>query len=87
MEYYEAVACPSPKHARPGQTVELGTCIGFAQEPGMRSGRLVGIVRDPAREMFRYIIRKFKEGDVAFPTGDYITMSKPFLIPHYNEGR
>lgn len=84
MEYYE---CPSPKHSQPGQHIELGTCIGFAIEPSMRSGRLVGIVHNPKQEMFRYIIRKFKEGDVAFPTGDYITMSKPFLIPHYNEGR
>ena len=87
MKYYEEVACPSPKHARPGQSVELGTCIGFAVDPGVRSGRLVGIVRDPEREMYRYVIRKFKEGDVAFPTGDYITTSISLLIPHHNEGR
>ena len=39
------------KHARVGDLIELGTCIGNGMEPGYREGRLVGIVHRPEREI------------------------------------
>lgn len=41
------------KHAKVGDLIELGTCIGNGMEPGYREGRLVGIVHRPEREIER----------------------------------
>lgn len=68
-------------HAKVGDEVRLGTCIGKGQEPGERWGRLVGIRKGDVREMSRYIIREYEPGDGAFPTGGYRTTW--LLVPHY----
>lgn len=58
-----------------GGHIELGDTLGYVQEPCDRWGRLVGIRRNPDREIERYIVREFTDGDGRFPTGDYATTS------------
>lgn len=73
---------PNAIHAKAGDPVRLGTCIGFGMEPGYRMGRLVGIVHNPQREIERYVMREFAPGDGWYPTGGYRTTALPFLTPH-----
>jgi hypothetical protein len=68
-------------HSRPGDPVQLGTCIGFGQEPTSRWGRLVGIIHQE-EGIQKYVVRMFRKGDKDFPTGAYRTTSIMFLVPH-----
>lgn len=68
-------------HAKVGDEVRLGTCIGNGQEPGERWGRLVGIFKDGRPPIQRYVVREYEPGDGAFPTGGYRTTW--LLVPHY----
>lgn len=70
------------KHPKVGDPIELGICLGNAMEPGHRTGRLVGIVHNPEREIERYVLRCYASGDGEYPTGDYRTTSGVFLVPH-----
>lgn len=71
--------CPAPKHAHPGQPVELGVCIGHGMEPGDRWGRLVAI-RWQETGKAKFVLRLYQPGDGAFPTGKYVTTW--LLVPH-----
>ena len=59
--------CLAPKHARPGDRVELGTCIGYAMEPGDRKGRLVAILH--SLDQKRFVVRCYAPGDGASALG------------------
>lgn len=73
--------CPTPEHdhAVPGDRVRLGTCIGHALEPGERWGRLVAI-RHHEEGMQRYILREYRDGDGAWPTGKHFCTW--LIVPH-----
>lgn len=79
--------CPSPKHSNFDDPVEIGTCLANPMEVYERNCRLVGIVHNPDREIHRYVLRQFKDGDGAFPTGKYFTTSIIGLAPHLLEER
>lgn len=75
--------CNANKHVHVGDEIELGQCIGYTNEPGVRWGRLVGIRKSgTCREIERFIIREYQEGDDAWPTGEYRTTSIIALQPH-----
>lgn len=79
--------CPSPQHSQIGDEVEIGTCMANPMEPMDRNSRLVGIVHEPDREIQRYVLREFAEGDYAFPTGRFFTTSIIGLCPHLLGGQ
>lgn len=81
MRYGECITHENTHHAKPGDTIKLGTCLGSAVEPYMRWARLVGILHGGAG-FKRFIVRTFKEDDGYFPTGEYRTTSLMFLTPH-----
>jgi hypothetical protein len=64
----------------------LGCTLAFTIEPDERWGRLVGIRKGadvpPIR---RLIVREFRDGDGAWPTGGYRTVAPVFALP-YDEG-
>lgn len=66
--------CSRNRHSYPGCRIELGTCIGYAIEPGVMAGRLVAIFHHPEREIQRYLIQ--------CPDGTYFTTSLHGLVPH-----
>ena len=76
--------CLAPKHARPGNRVELGTCIGYAMEPGDRMGRLVAILHSLDQQ--RFVVRCYTPGDGAWPTGEYRSTSIIGLVLHLPGG-
>ena len=78
--------CLAPKHARPGDPIQLGVCIGNAMEPGDRCGRLVAIRHHAERQIERFIIRCYQPGDGAWPTGEYRSTSIIGLVPHMPGG-
>lgn len=65
------------KIRKAGDPVELGTALGNGQEPSVRWGRLVGILKQTKR--MPYIVREYKEDDGWIPTGDYRRTA--FAIP------
>ena len=71
--------CLSGDHANPGDTVRLGVCLGNPLEAGERWGRLVAI-RHKEVGMQHFVVRKYREGDGAFPTGEYVATW--LLVPH-----
>lgn len=82
MKHGECYQHENLHHARPGDPIELGICMGSGVEPTMRWGRPVGVRHDDCREFERFIVREYKESDGYFPTGDYYTTSQHFLTPH-----
>lgn len=55
----------------PGDRVKLGDTLGHPMEPYRRFGRVVAIRKDNCKAIERVVFRCFKDGDGAWPTGEY----------------
>ena len=68
------------KMKKPGDVIELGDHVGHPMEPYRRWARVVAIRKDDCKQKHRVILRRFKEGDTTFPTGDYVTTA--LVVPY-----
>ena len=69
--------------AKSGDLVRLGVEIGHALDPTMLFGRLVAIQHHVEREIHKYVLREYRDGDrLGIPTGGYRTIARPFLVPY-----